>query len=473
VFASGLKALRLHPGVDRGINPAALGQFLSLNYVLTNESMLSGVYKLPAAHFLVVERARPLALTSYWDLARHFREKRSFRSEAEAAEELDGLLLDSVRLRLVSDVPLGAFLSGGIDSSIVAADMRRLCGSGRLRTFTMGFGEASYDEMPAARATATHLGTDHTERLADPDIARSLPDIVGEVDEPFADTSIVPTYHLARFAREHVTVCLSGDGSDEIFAGYATYMADRLRRLTSWVPGPVTRGLLHLLDRVLPASFDKVSFDYRLKQFLRGHGLPADRAHVSWRLISPDGAKRGLLRPEWRRPPILSDPFDVMRAHFAEVAGAHYLDQAMYVDLKTWLVDDILVKVDQASMAHGLEVRPPFLDHRLVEFAASLPVEWKFKGWRQKHLLKASQRPHLPAAILDRRKQGFNAPVSHWLNGALEGIGRAATSSPAMREWFDPRVIDALWAAHRARERDYGLPLFGLTCLGLWMDGRA
>jgi asparagine synthase (glutamine-hydrolysing) len=470
VFASGLKALRLYPGVDRGINAAALGQFLSLNYVLTNESMLSGVHKLPAAHFLVVERGRPLVATRYWDLARHFREKRSFRNEGEAAEELDALLLDSVRLRLVSDVPLGAFLSGGIDSSIIAAGMRRLCASGRIRTFTMGFGEASYDEMPGARATATHLGTEHTERLADQDIARSVPAVVRAVDEPFADTSIVPTYHLSGFARQHVTVCLSGDGSDEIFAGYATYAADRLRHLTSWLPGPMTRGLLQLFDRLLPVSFDKVSFDYRLRQFLRGHGLPADRAHVSWRLINDDGAKRRLLHPDWDRPALVADPFDSFRAHFDEVADCHYLDQAMYVDAKTWLVDDILVKVDQASMAHGLEVRPPFLDHRLVEFAAALPVEWKFQHWRQKHLLKASQRRHLPAAILDRRKQGFNAPVSHWLNGTLEEIGRSATRSPAMEAWFDLRAIDALWAAHRARKRDHGLPLFGLTCLGLWMD---
>lgn len=469
-FASGLKALRLHPAVGRDVDPGALGEFLSLNYVLGGRSILRGVGKLPPAHFLVATRDGVSKPASYWDLAAHFHAKRRFASEQVAAEELGALLDDAVRLRLVSDVPLGAFLSGGIDSGAVVGAMSRLRPSGPNRTFTLGFVEDTYDEIPEARATAAAFHADHTDSRVDMDVARTLPEVVAELDEPFADTSIVPMYLLARFARRHVTVCLSGDGSDEIFAGYPTYAADRLRRLTSWLPALVTRGAAALVDAAWPVSFAKVSVDYRLRRFLRGHGLSAERAHYFWRTILDDDAKRSMLRPERRDAVCGADAFATFLAHEQAVAGCHPLDRALYVDVKTWLADDILVKLDQATMAHGLEARPPFLDHRLVEFAAELPAEWKMKGARQKHLLKRSQAARVPSELLRRRKLGFNAPVSHWLSGPLEEIARAATTTAAMREWFDPAVLERLFAEHRTRRRDHGLALFGLTCLGLWWD---
>lgn len=469
-FASGLKALRLHPAVGREVDPEALGELLSLNYLLGGRSILRGVSKLAPAHFLLVSRDGASAPACYWDLAKHFREKRRFPSEAEAAEELAALLDDAVRLRLVSDVPLGAFLSGGIDSGTIVGAMARLRPSGPNRTFSLGFVQDSYDEVPEARATAAAFRAQHTDSRVDMDLARTLPEIVAELDEPFADTSIVPMYLLARFARQHVTVCLSGDGSDEIFAGYPTYAADRLRHLTSWLPAMATRGAAALVDAVWPVSFAKLSFDYRLRRFLRGHSLPAGRAHYSWRTILDDEDKQSIVRSDRREAVCGVDPFAAFDAQARPVAGCHFLDQALYVDIKTWLADDILVKLDQATMAHGLEARPPFLDHRLVEFAATLPPEWKLKGRQQKYLLKRSQATRLPAELLRRRKQGFNAPVSHWLSGPLQKLGRAATSTAEMREWFDAAALDRLWSEHRARRRDHGLALFGLTCLGLWWN---
>lgn len=469
-FASELKALRLYPGVGNGISPAALSDYLSLNYVLHSECILDGARKLAPGHYLAAEAGRPAQTRSYWNLARAYREKPAGRDRTDTAEELASLIDDAVRLRLVSDVPLGAFLSGGIDSAAIVGAMRRVDPAANALTFTIGFHEAGFDETPAARATAQALTTRHHEQVVDVDLAAHLGDIVAAVDEPFADSSIVPTYYLAKFARSRATVCLSGDGGDEIFAGYPTYAADRLRHLTAWVPAPVTRTLAAWSDRSLPVHHSKVGLGYKLRQFLRGHALPAWRAHYSWRTIFSDDQKQEILNPDVRSVVMEHDPYVVFDRHFRDVEGCHYLDQAMYVDIKTWLVDDILVKVDQATMAHSLEARPPLLDHRLVEFAASLPVSWKYRGMEKKHLLRLSQRNRLPSAVLKRRKTGFNAPVSHWLSGKLLEMARDTTMGGDMKQWFDSRAVGQLWHDHLARRRDNGLPLFGLTCLGLWFE---
>ena len=469
VFSSELKALRLYPGVGNDINPAALGHYLSLNYILHTECILKDVQKLPPGHYLVAEPARPVQVFSYWNLARCFHEKTAL-SRPRAAEELASLIDDAVRLRLMSDVPLGAFLSGGIDSATVVGAMRRVSPTADTQTFTIGFHDPGFDETSAACETARVLATRHHEQVVDVDLASQLADIVSAVDEPFADSSIVPTYYLAKFARSQVTVCLSGDGGDEIFAGYSTYAADRLRHLTSWIPAPATRALATLSDRLLPVRHSKVGAGYKLRQFLHGHALSVQRAHYSWRTIFQDDLKRAVLHPDVRASVMSADPFVVFERYFHDVADCHYLDQAMYVDIKTWLADDILVKVDQATMAHSLEVRPPLLDHRLVEYAATLPAGWKYRGLEQKHILRLSQRSRLPAGVLQRRKAGFNAPVSRWLSGGLFDMARDVTLGRGMKQWFDTGVIEGMWRSHAARRQDFGLPLFGLTCLGMWIE---
>jgi asparagine synthase (glutamine-hydrolysing) len=471
VFASELNALRRHPSVSRRIDPSALGQFLALNYVLGPASLVDGVRKLEPAHYLVVERGRASTPVRYWNLADHFKTKRRFQSDDEAAEALRAEVDEAVRLRLVSDVPLGAFLSGGLDSSSIVASMCHLRPPAQNETFSMGFGEETFDELPWARAAADAVGiTRYKEKIVSPDMAHALPAIAHAADEPMADTSIIPTYYLAKFARERVTVCLSGDGGDENLGGYETYLADRLLHATRFVPRAVSRAAALLADRLLPVRFEKAGFDDKLRRFLHGHALPFERAHYSWRAIFTPEERLALVRPEHREAVLGPDPFEAYGRHFADVRGCHYLDQAIYADIKTWMVDDILVKVDRMTMAHALESRAPLLDHRLMEFAASLPADMKIRGGTTKFLLKRSQRGRLPGALVSRRKQGFNAPVSQWFNGVLADLGREATAPRVLGDWFDAAAVQRLWDEHRARRRDHGLKLFGLTCLGLWME---
>lgn len=470
VFASELKALRLHPAVSRRINPRAVSQFLSLNYVLGDECIIDDVRKLPPAHYLIVEAGKVHATQCYWNLAKCFREKRRFGSEAEATGELNSLIKDAVDIRLLSDVPLGAFLSGGLDSSTIVAAMNRLRPAAQNRTFSIGFLEDSFSELPKARFVAEHLSVQHQDQVVDGNMASALKQIIQCVDEPFADTSFIPTFFLSRFAAQHVTVCLTGDGGDELFGGYETYIADRIHGVVHRLPGPILDGLSVLVNALVPSRFDKVSWDYKLKKFLSGARLDQDRAHYHWRTIFSQAEKHELVRVERRAEVLEADPCLSFLAHARDVSGAHFLDRAMYTDIKTWLVDDILHKVDRASMAHSLEARAPFLDHRLVEFAASLPVHFKVHGLQKKYLLKRSQRSFLPAHIIDAEKQGFNAPVSHWLNGVLEDEAMRVMQEGPLLDWMNRDAMTKLWHDHKRGRQDNGLKLFGLLCLGLWLE---
>ncbi|NCA70772.1 MAG: asparagine synthase (glutamine-hydrolyzing) [Sphingobacteriia bacterium] len=472
VFASEPQVLRMHPACDAGIDACALAQYLSLNYTLGERHLLKGVRRLPPGHFMICAAGETPRPRSYWDLAAVFHDKRHFASPAAAAEELRDLIDDAVRLRLVSDVPLGAFLSGGVDSSTVVAAMARVLPKSQVHTFSMGFGVPSYDEVEQARAVAAWLGLDHQDQVVAAETDEVIAAIRWTAREPLADTSAIPTYRLAAFARRHVTVALSGDGADECFAGYETYVADRLHRALSWLPTGLTRTVGRLVDALLPVSFSKVSLDYKLRHFLAGLPLDGARAHASWRDIMSLQARADLLQPWWRGVAADpgADPFAAFAPHVAAVQDCHPIDQAGYVDIKTWLADDILVKVDRSTMAHSLEARAPLLDHRLVEFAAALPVAWKLNGLRKKHLLRESQRGRLPDRVLDGTKRGFNAPVSPWLNGPLRDFARDTLASPRLHEWVRPQAIESLWREHAARRRDHGLTLFGLMCLALWLD---
>ena len=470
VFASELKALRLHPAVSRRINPRAVSQFLSLNYVLGDECIIDGVQKLPPAHYLIVEAGKTHAPQCYWSLAKYFREKRSFGSEDEATDELNSLIKDAVDIRLVSDVPLGAFLSGGLDSSTIVAAMNRLRPPRQNLTFSIGFPEDSFSELPKARFVAEYLGVQHQDQIVDGNMASALKQVIRCADEPFADTSLIPTFFLSRFAAQHVTVCLTGDGGDELFGGYETYIADRIHGAFHRLPSPIIDGLSLLTNVLVPSRFDKVSWDYKLKKFLSGARLDQDRAHYHWRTIFSEVEKSELVRAERQAEVLEVDPCFSFLTHAREVSGAHFLDRAMYTDIKTWLVDDILHKVDRASMANSLEARAPFLDHRLVEFAASLPVHFKIRGLQKKYLLKKSQQSFLPAHIIDAKKQGFNAPVSHWLKGALEETAMRVTHEGPLLDWLNPDSITKLWHDHKSGRQDNGLKLFGILCLGLWLE---
>lgn len=474
-FASEPRALAAHPEVGRRVNARSLSQYLRLNYVPCNGSLYSGVTSLPPATFAEFSPGGALRTTRYWNLAGQFQDKRSFRSEAEAAEELRALIDDAVRLRLVSDVPLGAFLSGGVDSSTIVASMMKGVGRSSVLTFSSGFLEDSYDESKVAERLATEFGLTHRTQSLDTRTLDLLPAVLAASDEPLADTSTLAMYFLSNFTRQSVTVALSGDGGDECFAGYETYVADKLHALAGRTPAWVRRGLPGVLDRLLPVDHRKVGWPEKLRRFSTALTRDFGRAHASWRDIFGQDELSEVLRRDRRD----GDDGDVdehlyesyFAPHFAEVAGCHPVDQASYVDIKTWLVDDILVKADRTSMAHSLEVRCPLLDHRVVEFAARLPADMKLRGFRKKHLLKVSQESRVPDWVLQRPKQGFNAPVSQWVLGPLRQLCGDTLHSEHMDAWFERGAVARLREDHERRVRDNGLKLFGLLTLGLFLRG--
>ncbi len=470
VFASEPHALLCHKEVAGNIDPHALGQYLSLNYTIGEKHLIAGVRRLPPGHFMLVSENSQPEPRRYWDLAASFKNKKEYKSEAEAADELARLIDRSVNACLISDVPVGAFLSGGIDSSTVVASMLKSLPAKQVRTFTIGFGEQSFDEVDDARLVADSLKVDHSFDIIAPDMESLMKNFIKAAAEPVADSSFLPTYLLAKFARQSITVALSGDGGDECFAGYETYAADRLHKLLSWIPGWAGDAMSFAAHKLVPVSHGKVSFDYKLRQFLSGLSYSSSRAHYSWRNIFSPQEKALLMTSEWRGLIKDSDPYNEVETFVDEVDGCHYIDQAMYIDMKTFLPDDILVKVDRATMAHGLESRAPFLDHRLIEFAASLPVNYKLKGLRKKHILKESQKHRLPMEIIEKRKQGFSAPVASWLDGPLKKFADDVLCDSSMSQWFDLRQIEILQMQHRRKEKDNGHKLFGLLCFGLWLD---
>ena len=473
VFASEPRALAMHPGVAGGIDPVALAHYMRLNYVPGNRSLLAGVESLPPASFAEFDTRNGLRVVRYWDLAAKFRDKRSFKSEAAAAEELRALVDDAVRLRLVSDVPLGAFLSGGVDSSAIVASMLQQREPGSVYTFTSGFAEDSFDESPMAERIASQFGVTHRTQRLDPKVLDLLPAMVATAAEPLADSSALPMYYLCGFTRQSVTVALSGDGGDECFAGYETYVADKLHRIAAHSPRWLRQQAHGVLDRWLPVDHRKVGWPEKVRRLTAALAQPFPQAHASWRDIFGAQELLGVMQGGWREQVTSNaqnELFDSYFAgHFADVEGCHPLDQATYVDIKTWLVDDILVKADRTSMAHSLEVRCPLLDHRVVEFAAQLPPDLKLKGFSKKFLLKESQRGRLPDWLLDRPKQGFNAPVSQWLLGPLRPMCNDLLFSTPMLDWFDGARLRRLWNEHERKERDNGLKLFGLLTVALFL----
>ena len=470
IFASELKALLEDPRVPRKLNMRALSQYLSFGYVTGEETMLGEVKKLAPGHYLTVEEKQEITPKEYWDLKKFFLNKRKFSSSFEASQELLQLLQDAIKLRLVSDVSLGAFLSGGIDSSSIVAGMCHSQPSGTHQTFSMGFREESFSELEMAKRVARHLKVIHKDQIVLPNLVENLSEIAYFADEPFADTSIIPMYYLAEFSRKNVTVCLSGDGADETLGGYETYLADKICRYTGFL-SIAQKNLIHgLVKNFLPTTFNKVGFDYKVRKFFEGHSPDLDRAHASWRVIFSEPEKKALLCPEVFSGWSQRDPQDNFLKLAREVKECHYLDRAMYMDIKTWLPDDILAKVDRASMAHGMEIRNPFLDYRLVEFAASLPVPLKIRGFNKKYLLKVSQKDFLPRRIRYQKKRGFNTPVSHWMLKTLKPFYEdiLSTQDDLFGEIILKNKIEELYNNHQKMDEDNGFKLFSLIMLSLW-----
>lgn len=456
-FASELKALMAHPYMRQhaSLSREALAEYLTQGYIPAPRSIFEQVSKLPAGHWArLTLSSGELTLHEYWDPAEAFlREKQP--PTPHARQEFLDLLDDAVRLRLRSDVPIGAFLSGGMDSSSITSSMRRQS-EGVIRAFCVSFAEDSYDESPHARRVAEHLGVDleviPQPQGADDDLAR----LVWHLDEPFCDNSLLPTYQISLAAKRFATVVLTGDGADEVLAGYPTYKANKVYSYYALFPGWFQNLLQRSADRLLRPSYRKVSLDYALRRFLRSGGLTPAQAHASWRMIFDEPERAQLLSDDLLDSLRGHDPAQAYAQAFERVRGANFLDQSLYADVKVWMQDDILVKVDRMSMAASLELRSPFLDHRVVEHLAALPAEAKMLGYQQKVILKQAMRERLPATILARKKAGFNFPAH------LDARRGLSPSGP--QELFRPGFV-----LHPQRE-DVTYKSFCLRVLGLWFQ---
>src|SRR6266536_3608577 len=454
-FASELRAL------PRGeIDLDALEAFLAFNSVPAPFSIFGGVRKLPPGHVLVWEGGEP-------ELSRYARPAPvaldDVRSEdtAELVEELRARLRDSVRAHLVSDVPVGVLLSGGIDSCMLAALAAEETGY-PLRTFSIGFEERSFDELADARLVAERYGTVHRELVLRPDAALLLPALADAFDEPFADSSALPTYLVSQLAAEDVKVALSGEGGDELFGGYYTYTADLLAARF----GALASLARPLVER-LPTSTRKASFDYRAKRFVRAAHLPPLERHHGWKeIFSPD------LRAELTGGRSAFDPVDILRDRYRETQGADELARLQDVDLGIYLVDDLLVKTDRASMAHSLEARVPYLDTVVTNFAFGLPAKHKVRGLSKKVLLRKAAEPLLPREVVHGRKRGFSIPAAAWLRGELEPFARVTLSSDTLRRqgFFRPEPVGRLLDEHVAGAQDWSRQLWGLLAFTLWHE---
>ncbi|WDA40537.1 XrtA/PEP-CTERM system amidotransferase [Erythrobacter sp. BLCC-B19] len=462
-FASELKGLLAHPLLRRRVNPQAIEAYMAWGYVPDSHSILAGVEKLPAGHFLLLEQGKPPARPQrWWDISFTERER---GSEADLSAQLVHLLREGVRSRMVADVPLGAFLSGGVDSSGVVALMAEASAS-PVQTCSIGFDVAAYDETSYARQVAAKFGADHAERIVATDDFSAIDQLAEMFDEPFADASALPTWRVCQLARERVTVALSGDGADEAFAGYRRQVFHHHEeRARSVLPAGLRAPLFGALGRAWPKA-DWAPRPLRAKATLLALAESGEEGYARGLSVTLPGARAALYSDSFAASLAGFRAEDELIALMRGAPGRSGLDRAQYADLTFWMPGDILTKVDRTSMAVSLEAREPLLDHRLVEFAARLPERMRVKGSVGKHLLKKSLERYLPHDILYRPKQGFVTPIAEWLRGPLAGAARSiASGSLAQTGFFNPKAIAGLAEAHIAGRADHSRTLWQLLML--------
>lgn len=478
IWASEPKAILAHPAVTPELDLNALRHYVSFDYVPAPMSIYKGIHKLPAAHVLTVENGE-IKARRYWDvkwsepgaIATGPNGTSPAKSLTGKAEELRDLLSDAVRMRLVSDVPLGILLSGGIDSSTVAA-LAVQHATERVKTFSIGFEEDSFDESKYARRVARHLNTEHYE---DKLSATTAGDLISEIgtwlDEPMSDGSLIPTFLLARFVRKHVTVALGGDGGDELFAGYPMYYAHTVAAKYLAIPAILRRGLIEPVVNALPVSTKNMSFDYKAKRFIRASHYDDVTRHHSWfgsfsidqhnELFSKDV----LAQTE-------ADIYRGVRDLVGRSDAKNVIERMQYADINYYLAEDILTKVDRAAMSVSLETRAPFLDPRVGQFAASIPVEYKRKGKSGKVILKEAMKDLLPHDILHRPKKGFGIPIAEWLKGRLNPLMHETLDQKRLRAQglFDPDYVGRLISEHESGKASHHKELWTLLVFQLWWD---
>jgi len=461
-FGSELKAIFVHPEIERRISLEGLDCYLSLNYVPCPWTLVEGIEKLPPGNWLEWRDGK-VTTEAYWELP--FAAASAWNMQ-EAKEELDRLLEQSVREHLLSDVPLGIWLSGGMDSTTILHYASQ-ASSARLKTFSITYRGRSCDESELVRRAVKQYDTEHEELDLSPeqDLQGAIEEFAYYSDEPSADAGSLPVWFLSKLCKKSTTVALSGEGADELFAGYVTYRADLLAKRARRVPRRVLRSALAAARR-LPVSDEKISFEYKAKRFLEGSLLPASEAHVFWNGMFFGEEKRALVK----------EPLPITLATLVNrISGlpknGDSLAPLLWFDQKYYLPDDILVKSDRMSMAHAVEVRPPFLDHRIVEFAATLPADLRIRGAQQKLVLRELRRDKLPATILEGKKTGFDIPAHEWLRGPLRELLVATLREGAENysELFDAAAIDEILQRHLNRQANLGYHLWGLLILFLWM----
>jgi asparagine synthase (glutamine-hydrolysing) len=460
VFGSELKSVLEDPDVPRAWRADAIDAYLTLLYIPAPATIYREIHKLQPGHVLVADK-HSVRTFRYWDLT--FTGEGDPRREEEYLEELDALLREAVALRQISDVPLGAFLSGGIDSSAVAAYMVETSSRPPV-TISVGFDEAAYDELAHARRVAEHLGCEFHPRTVTPDIVSLLPKLAWHFDEPFADSSAVPTYYVSKAARELVTVALSGDGGDELWAGYARYRVEHWEQRARTALGSASTAA-GWIGHALPLSLKGA----RALRHLSSTPAHAYALKHAYGMFEPE-AKTRLYSADFSSAIADADPFAGFRHAYGRCRSAEPLDHALYVDVHTYMVDDILTKVDRMSMAVSLEARDPLLDHKLLEFAARVPASLKLKDGKGKYLLRKALQKRVPPEILERRKHGFEAPIGEWLRGPLAPMTDALLNDGRLRDRgiFNEREVARLWTEHRDSRADHRHRLWQLVMLELW-----
>lgn len=465
-FASEITALMAGGWCDE-LDLTSLHHYLSLGYIPAPGSIFTGVRKLEPGTQLTIEAGRQPVERRYWQL--RFAPESPARRDEEYVEEVQAALRAAVKSHLLSDVPIGVFLSGGVDSSGLVGLMSEFA-TQRIQTFSVGFEEKSFDELELARQVAARYGTDHHEIVVRPDALRVLPALVHHFGEPFADSSAVPVYYVSELAHRNVKVVLSGEGGDEVFAGYETYLAGKLAALYRRLPGVVGRSLLPAVVRRLPVSHGKVSFDYKAKRFVAGANLPLADGHFWWKVVLSEAVQTELCVARAEDPHL--ETAALYRAAAERAGSDDWLARLQAIDAHIYLPDDILTKADRMSMAHSLEARVPYLDTKLVELAARLPSNVKLRGFSKKWILKQALAKHVPASILQAKKRGFNVPVATWLRNELHDMVADVLSPTALRRvgLFEASYVQRLITEHDTMQADHSRPLWTLLVFMNWYD---
>ena len=470
-FASEFTSILASGLIDKEVDLKALNYYMTFGYVPAPLSIYKGVFKLPPAHILVLKDG-DIRLKRYWQL--DYSPKIRI-SEQEASGEVLRRLEEAVKIRLYSDVPLGAFLSGGIDSSAVVGLMSKVSGS-KVKTFSIGFEESDYSELKYARAVAERFGTEHHELIVKPNAVEIIPLLVERYGEPYADSSCIPTYYVARETKRFVTVALNGDGGDESFGGYERYQAMMVSENLQKLPGYLRR-IACGFSGILPDSVDQKDTLRRIKRFFGSAGLPRAERYLRWVGILGEIRPDDLYSEEFLKAAKQADPLPLIGRYLDGPNKPDLLDSLLLADTSTYLPDDLLVKVDIASMANSLEARSPFLDHELMEFAAKLPSDFKVRGFTKKYILRKAVKGLLTEKNISRKKMGFGVPVGQWFRGELKGFLRETVLSgeSLKRGYFRPDAVNRIVEDHISGKKDYTFQLWSLLMLELWhkkfMDG--